>query len=186
MGRLLIVVDMQNDFVTGSLKNEMAQKIIPDVKKKIEEVLTEEDSDVIFTMDTHYDDYLDTEEGKNLPVIHCIKNTEGWQLVDDLQEFNDNIFVKFFLKNTFGSVELGSFIKQFQKKFSRIDIIGICTDICVISNALLIKAFVPNIPIYVDASCCAGVSVESHDTALQAMKATHIHVDNEGKEAWRK
>lgn len=169
MKKLLIVVDMQKDFIDGSLGTKEALAIVPNVKKKIEEYLAKED-DVLFTLDTHEDNYLETQEGKNLPVVHCIRGTDGWELNDALKEFQGQRFEK----NTFGSADLAEFIKD--KEYELIELIGLCTDICVISNALLIKAFLPETPIRVDASCCAGVTPESHENALNAMKVCQIEV----------
>ena len=185
MKKILVVVDMQKDFVTGALKNEMAEKIIPTVKKKIEDAYKNEDI-VVFTKDTHDKKYKTTEEGKNLPVEHCIKGTEGWDIVDELKDLASKA-QRCILKNTFGSCDLGLYCADLyiKNKINSIELIGICTDICVLSNATIIKAYVPNIPIYVDASCCAGVTEESHDIALKAMQGIHIHVQNEGKELWR-
>ena len=172
--KLLIVVDMQNDFTTGALRNEDAIAIIPNVVKKVRQAL-DEGTDVIFTRDTHHDDYMDTEEGRNLPVPHCIYGTDGWQLIDELKPYEEKA-VAVIDKLTFGSSELGGKLAGDYSDAGEIELIGICTDICVISNALLTKAFVPNAHVRVDASCCAGVTKGSHETALEAMKACHIEV----------
>lgn len=169
MKKLLIVVDMQKDFIDGTLGTKEAEAIVPNVKKKIEEYEAAGD-EVAFTLDTHETAYLDTQEGKNLPVIHCIKGTEGWELAPSLKEFQG----KQFEKNTFGSADLGEYVKG--REYESIELIGLCTDICVISNALLIKAFLPETPILVDSSCCAGVTPESHGNALDAMKMCQIKV----------
>ena len=174
--KILVVIDMQNDFVTGSLANKDAEAIISNVVAKVKSHIDNEDV-VIFTMDTHTPDYLQTEEGKNLPVEHCIAGTEGWEIIDELQPFLDKDKIKIVKKETFGSDYLGSILKGANlTSFDEIEVIGICTDICVISNALLIKAFCPNTPIFVDESCCAGVTPESHRTAIEAMRACHIHI----------
>ena len=184
--KVLVVVDMQNDFVYGALKNEMAEKIIPTVKLKIAQAYVE-DKQVFFTRDTHGDLYMQSEEGKNLPVPHCILDTEGWEIVDELKDLaivnKHNVINKY----TFGSVRLGEILKDIAntEQIEEIEVIGICTDICVLSNVALIKAFLPNVPIYVDAACCAGVTVESHDTAINAMKAIQVKIRNEGEEPWR-
>ena len=180
-GRLLVVVDMQNDFVGGALKNEMGKAIIPKVTEKIREA-RENGARIVFTKDTHTNNYMDTEEGKNLPVPHCILDTEGWELVDEVKALtaNSDMILK---KETFGSKGLGAFLEE--TAASEVELIGLCTDICVISNALLAKAFLPNAHVKVDAACCAGVTAESHDTALAAMKACHVEVVNQGKEPWR-
>ena len=173
MRKLLIVVDMQNDFVTGALRNEEAIAMVPNAVEKVR-AAKEAGTELIFTRDTHFEDYMETEEGKNLPVPHCLKGTEGWEIIDALKEFT--LDVKIFDKVTFGARELGAYLAQedAKEKIDEVELIGICTDICVISNALLVKAFLPNIPIRVDATCCAGVTPESHQTALNAMKACQI------------
>ena len=127
----------------------------------------------MYTLDTHYDNYADTQEGKKLPVKHCIKNTEGWELIPELKDIPA---LKGFEKNTFGSVELAEWIKE--KGYTEVELTGVCTDICVISNAMTIKAVNPEVEISVDAKCCAGVTPESHRTALNAMKACQISVED--------
>lgn len=169
MKKLLIVVDMQKDFIDGALGTLEAVSIVPNVKKKIEEYQAAGD-EVIFTLDTHEEDYLETQEGKNLPVKHCIRGTEGWELDSSLREFQG----KRFEKNTFGSAQLAEFVSG--NNYESIELVGLCTDICVISNALLIKAMTPETPISVDASCCAGVTPQSHENALNAMKMCHIAI----------
>lgn len=169
MKKLLIVIDMQKDFIDGALGTREAVAIVPKVKKKIEEYKAAGD-EVIFTLDTHEENYLDTQEGKKLPVAHCIRGTDGWELDDSLKEFQGARLEK----NTFGSAMLGEYVME--REYESIELVGLCTDICVISNALLIKAFLPEIPILVDASCCAGVTKESHENALEAMKMCQIEV----------
>jgi len=174
--KILVVVDMQYDFTYGALRNEHGISIIPNVVKKVEESYKAGDF-VIFTKDTHEEDYLETEEGRNLPVPHCIEDTDGWMIVDELKSLAKIVFCK----DTFGSVDLGEELARLVRDNDNIDeieFVGICTDICVISNALLAKAFVPNIQISVDASCCAGVTAQSHETALSAMEACHIKIKN--------
>lgn len=161
---------MQNDFVTGSLGTKEAQAIIP----KAKEVISNFEGDILVTMDTHYDDYLETQEGKLLPVIHCIRDTDGWQLEPEIQEAVGD--AKVFIKETFGSIELAQYIKD--NKYDSITLIGICTDICVVSNALLIKAFNKECPIKVISSSCAGVTPESHDSALETMRMCQIDVQS--------
>ncbi len=175
MRKILIVVDMQNDFVTGALKNDEAIGIVPDVVRKIQQERTL-GTEIIFTRDSHSDLYMDSEEGHNLPVPHCIKGSQGWEIIDDLKGFTADAII--LDKETFGSRELGQYLLSAEQEnhIDELELIGICTDICVISNALLAKAFLPNIPITVDSKCCAGVSVKSHNTALEAMKACHIHI----------
>ena len=171
MERTLIVIDMQNDFIDGALGTKEAQAIVPNVKKKIEEYKARGD-EIIFTRDTHFENYLQTNEGKHLPVEHCIKDTHGWQIADGLvPKGNTNIIDKLsfgysdWMVHTFKNME--------------IEIIGLCTDICVVSNALIIKALNPENSITVDASCCAGVTPESHQAALTTMKMCQINVIGE-------
>lgn len=165
---VLVVVDMQNDFVTGSLGSEEAVKIVDNVLKKVKNF----DGEVIFTQDTHNYDYLDTFEGKMLPVEHCIKDSEGWQIINELKPYVKHVIEK----PTFGSLELIKKLREFDK-IDSITLIGLCTDICVISNALLLKAEFYETEIKVDSSCCAGVTPLSHNNALEAMKACHILID---------
>lgn len=162
--KYLIVVDMQNDFITGSLGSTLAEEIVPCVVEKVKNF----DGRVIFTRDTHFADYMKTQEGKNLPVEHCIKDTDGWQICDELKPFVNEVVDKI----TFGSVDLPQLITDAEE----IQLCGLCTDICVISNAMILKATFPEVKIVVDSKCCAGVSVESHNTALDAMKAVQIEV----------
>lgn len=169
--KVLIVVDMQNDFIDGALGTNEAVLIVDNVVNKINEF----DGKVIFTRDTHGKDYLDTQEGKNLPIEHCIKDTIGWQISSKITVPKDSVIID---KPTFGSTELGELLTKINESdgIDEISIIGLCTDICVISNAMIIKAFLPEIPIVVDSSCCAGVSVESHNVSLEAMKVCQIEV----------
>ena len=166
--KYLIVVDMQVDFITGSLGSELAEAIVPRVVQKVKSF----DGKVVFTRDTHLEDYMSTQEGKNLPVPHCIKYSDGWQICDELKPYADTVVDKL----TFGSIELPRLIESFGEPIERIELCGLCTDICVISNAMVLKAAFPEVPIAVDAACSAGVSVESHNTALDAMKAVQIEI----------
>lgn len=172
MRKYLIVIDMQNDFTYGALRNEETIKIIPAVLDKVNAF----DGKVVFTRDTHYDDYLETQEGKLLPVPHCKIDTEGWQLIDGLNKIQADKNYKVFDKITFGSTELAKYLAEENEKspIDEIELVGVCTDICVISNAMLIKAHLPNIKLVVDSKCCAGVTVDSHNTALKAMEACQI------------
>ena len=170
MKKLLVVVDMQKDFIDGSLGTKEAVAIVPKVAAKIREY-QDAGQEVVFTYDTHSENYLDTQEGKKLPVVHCIKGTQGWELDEALQKFEG----KRFEKPAFGSTELGKWAEG--QQFSGIELIGLCTDICVISNALLLKAHLPETPIMVDSSCCAGVTPQSHQNALEAMKMCQIEVN---------
>lgn len=181
---VLIVVDMQNDFVTGALGTPEAQAIVPKVVEKIKNW----NGLVLYTMDTHDEDYLTTQEGKHLPVVHCVEDTDGWKLVDEIKNLVTD-YEQIYHKKTFGSYEL--FIDAalsddhkiyqtlFPKNVGSITLVGLCTDICVITNALLLKTANPEVPIIVDASCCAGVTPESHKNALAAMKMCQIEIVNE-------
>ncbi len=168
--KYLIVVDMQEDFVNGCLGSDSARSVVPLVEKEIKSFKGE----VIFTMDTHGEDYLTTREGKKLPVVHCIENTEGWQIVKPLQPYVKRA-VK---KTTFGSVELAKLLAEENAKapIESIELIGVCTSICVISNAMLLKAYLPETDISVKASCCACISKETHNAALKAMETAQIEI----------
>ena len=177
MKKTLIVIDMQNDFIDGALGSKEAQAIVPNVKKKIEEYKARGDQ-IIFTRDTHSDNYLETNEGKHLPVTHCIKGTEGWDVISEI----DIPECEHIDKPTFGHTEweIIEYDSNFIiRRFEEIEIIGVCTDICVVSNALILKALYPEINITVDASCCAGVTPESHQAALTTMKMCQINVIGE-------
>lgn len=178
--KVLIVVDMQNDFITGSLGSKDAQKIVGNVINKIKEYKDNGDK-VIFTRDTHYDNYLKTHEGKMLPVKHCIAGTEGWQIPDII----DRAECEHINKPTFGwdlwrlVIADNGKVETRQYAMDNIEIIGLCTDICVISNALILRSAYPEANIVVDASCCAGTSFEKHEAALEVMKSCQIEVINE-------
>ena len=169
--KFLIVIDMQNDFIDGALGTAEAVAIVPKVVEKIKGF----DGTVLATQDTHYENYLTTQEGRNLPVPHCIVNTEGWKI---RKEIADLITTEPIQKKTFGSDTLPEKIREFsgEETIESITLVGLCTDICVISNAMLVKAFLPEVPIEVDASCCAGVTVESHKNALRAMESCQITI----------
>lgn len=169
MKKLLIVVDMQNDFVTGSLGTEEAKKIIPNVKTRIERAV-KEGWDIWFTKDTHEEDYLKTQEGTKLPVEHCIRGTKGWEIIDDLKEYVKHVIEK----PSFGSVKLADGVKE--NTYEEVELIGLCTDICVVSNALLIKALSPELPIAVSEQCCAGVTVDTHEAAIRTMQMCQIEI----------
>ena len=166
--KLLIVVDMQNDFIDGALGSKEAVAIVPYVKEKIEGF----DGKVFFTRDTHFDHYMTTQEGRNLPVPHCVKDTEGWEIRAELDALRRTEAID---KITFGSKDLISVIEQ-EKDVESITFVGLCTDICVISNVMLTKAFFPEIPLIVDAKGCAGVTPESHQNALNAMKMCQVEI----------
>lgn len=171
--KILVVVDMQRDFIDGALGTPQAQAIVPRVCEKIRGF----DGRVLFTRDTHGEDYLQTQEGRRLPVPHCIQGTEGWQIHPDVEALRREAPID---KPTFGSVELAQALAACHREHGveEITLIGVCTDICVISNALLIKAFLPEVPVAVDASCCAGVTPESHLRALESMKTCQIRVES--------
>lgn len=171
MQDILIVVDMQNDFIDGALGTKEAVAIVPRVKEKIASF----SGPVIFTRDTHPENYMETQEGKNLPVPHCIKGTEGWQIRPELDRLRKTEPVD---KPGFGSVGLGRMLLDMNEKepIASVTLIGLCTDVCVISNALIIKAFLPEVPVRVDAACCAGISPESHDNALSAMAMCQVEI----------
>ena len=169
---ILVVVDMQNDFIDGALGTSEAVAIVPKVMVKMMNF----DGLVLATRDTHGEDYLERQEGKKLPVVHCIKGTHGWEIKDEIQQL---LISQPIDKPTFGSEALGKVLKDLNNDVEPIDsitLVGLCTDICVISNAMLLKAFLPEVPIMVDASCCAGVTPESHERALEAMKACQIEI----------
>ena len=166
MNKILIVVDMQNDFVSGSLGTAEARDIVTNVRTKLDSF----DGDVIFTRDTHNEDYLKTNEGKHLPVEHCIKGSWGWEIIDELKPYVKKVIDK----PTFGSTELVEYLKT--KNYDSFELCGLCTDICVVSNALLIKANLYEAKVSVDSTCCAGVTVNSHNSALETMKMCQIEV----------
>ena len=166
MKKLLVVVDMQNDFITGTLGTKEAQALVPCIVDYIKCF----DGDVIATMDTHYDDYLDTQEGKKLPVVHCIKDTEGWLLNKDI----GNLVDRRVLKNTFGSTKLGEIIAA--EEFEEVHFVGVCTGICVISNAIIAKSFNPDARIVIYKDLCACVTPESHDRALKSMETLQMDI----------
>lgn len=174
--KTLIVIDMQNDFITGSLGTPEAQAIVPNVKKKIEGY-RKNGYKIIFTRDTHGMFYLDTAEGKKLPVEHCIKDTDGWQI--GIEVTPDNY--KFIDKTSFGYADWKEIFPDYYYKSGndKIELIGVCSDICVISNALILKAAYPEVDITVDASCCAGSTPEKHKAALDVMKSCQINVIGE-------
>lgn len=170
MREALIVVDMQNDFIDGSLGTKEALGIVGNVKEKIKEY-RDAGKQIIFTRDTHPYDYLDTYEGKHLPVPHCIKGSIGWQLSEELDfDLDNDVLID---KPTFGWLNWKDF------DFESVELCGLCTDICVISNALIIRANYPEIDITVDASCCAGVTPKTHKSALETMKMCQIEVIGE-------
>ena len=176
MKKILIVVDIQNDFVSGSLGTPQAQMIIPNVIAKINESGKRGDL-ILFTRDTHQSNYLDTQEGKNLPVVHCIEGTEGWEICRDIDMSDiDYLYVD---KPSFGWAKWNETLRGHMDDVKEIELCGLCTDICVISNALILKAYFPEVKVTVDASCCAGVTEESHKAALLTMKMCQVNVIND-------
>ena len=182
MDKILVVVDMQNDFVYGSLGTPEARAIVPRVAEKIR--ACRHTHDVVFTLDMHGPGYLDTEEGKNLPVLHCLSKSQGANLVDAIGEAagdppTDRPY-KVFEKGTYGSVTLGEYLQKRhqQEPVAEVEFVGVCTDICVVSNALLAKAFLPNVHLAADAACCAGVTPAKHNAALEVLRSCHIEVRN--------
>ena len=167
--KLLVVVDMQNDFIGGALGTQEAQSILPAVRARIADA-RKEGEEVAFTRDTHGEEYLSTQEGKNLPVPHCIAGTAGHEIAAGLCLAGERVFDK----PAFGSIELAAYVKE--RGFAAVELVGVCTDICVISNALLIKAFCPEAEVCVRAGCCAGVPPQSHQPALAAMRACQVKI----------
>ncbi|MBE7033696.1 MAG: cysteine hydrolase [Ruminococcaceae bacterium] len=173
MQKILVVVDMQKDFVDGALGTKEAQAIVDNVVKKIEDF----DGSIYVTYDTHFEDYLETDEGKNLPVVHCVRDTDGWKLNEKVQAALDKKSYTEVEKITFGSIDLPFVLaEENEMDDAEIEVIGLCTDICVVSNALILKANYPDINISVDSSCCAGVTPEKHEAALETMRSCQIIV----------
>ena len=191
--KVLIVVDMQKDFVDGALGTPEAQAIVPLVAETIEQ-MADPNTVVIFTKDTHDENYLNTLEGKNLPVRHCIVNTNGYGIIDPVFMAYTNVMEKYMIgyeacpvadqnpiivkKPTFGSIELQNILYDMNDRLGieEITLMGLCTGICVLSNAILAKATLPEVPVNVIADCCACVTPESHKTALEAMKLCQINI----------
>ena len=169
--KILVVVDMQKDFIDGALGTAEAVAIVPYVKQVIETF----DGKVLFTRDTHFEDYMQTQEGKNLPVMHCVKDTPGWEIHPELEALRKTAAID---KLTFGSSELPKILAR-EEHIESITFLGLCTDICVISNVMITKAFFPEVPVIVDAKGCAGVTPDSHKNALAAMKMCQVAVINE-------
>ncbi len=172
MNKKLIMIDIQNDFVTGVLGTKEAQQMLPRLMEKAGSFQGE----ILMTQDTHFENYLETQEGKLLPVSHCIKGTRGWELVPELEELRQQRKAKVYQKSCFGSIRLAEDLKAAYEEgqLDGVELAGLCTDICVVSNALLIKAFLPEIPVIVDAGCCAGVTVEKHKAALEVMRSCQV------------
>lgn len=170
MKKALIVVDMQNDFIDGALGTKEAAAIVPGVIARIKDF----DGEIIFTQDTHSDDYLETQEGKKLPVKHCIMGTPGWEIAQAVWKAAEEKSTRCFSKETFGCTTLGEYAAT--AGFEYMELIGLCTDICVISNAMILKASCPETQVVVNSACCAGVTPKSHQTALDAMAACQIQI----------
>ena len=166
--KFLIVVDMQNDFISGALGSDMAAAIVPYVVEKVKGF----DGKIIFTRDTHFDNYLETQEGQKLPVKHCIRDTWGWEICDELLPYADVVIDK----ETFGSVDLPAILRDYGDEVESIELCGLCTDICVISNAVILKANFTEAKMTVDSNACAGVTEASHKNALEAMKMVQIDI----------
>lgn len=174
MRKILIVIDMQNDFIDAALGTPEAVAIVEAVKDKIR---TYAPRDIIATMDTHGENYMQTQEGTYLPVPHCLKGSQGWQIRPDIQELLDG--ARIYEKPTFGSTALAEDLKKLSgQEEIELELVGLCTDICVVSNALLLKAMMPEVKISVDASCCAGVTPLKHQAALETMRSCQIQVLN--------
>ena len=176
--KILVVVDMQNDFIYGDLGTSEARSIVPKVVEKITKYSADSDIKILFTRDSHdATDYLSTQEGINLPVLHCVMGTEGWEIIPELKDFCENTVEK----ATFGCRNLASTISRLAREandnhIDEVEFIGVCTDICVISNALLLKAFEPELVISCDSSCCAGVTPAKHEAALEVLRSCQIDV----------
>ncbi len=175
MRDVLIVVDMQKDFIDGALGTAEAVGIVPAVVQKVNTF----QGDILFTRDTHFDNYMETQEGRNLPVPHCIRDTEGWQICRELLPLAEGKPI--IDKVTFGAMELGTMLQEMheEEEIASITFVGLCTDICVISNVMIAKAFLPEVSIIVDAACCAGVTPDSHNTALASMRTCQVQVIND-------
>lgn len=187
--KVLVVVDMQKDFIDGALGTAEAQAIVPNVKAKIEQAISNGDF-IIYTRDSHFSDYLSTREGRALPVKHCLYGSEGWRVPDELLPPGDYLNWRYINKYTFGSTDLVELIGHHWRDSTKnkvsdsldVEMIGVCTDICVVSNALLLMADISlSVNLTVDASCCAGVTPEKHKAALEVMKSCQINVINEGE-----
>lgn len=180
MQDILLVIDMQTDFVDGALGTAEAVQIVPAVAARIDEAIARGEQ-IYFTRDTHQTNYLDTQEGRKLPVVHCVQGTAGWEIVPQLKDYTMGRTVVD--KPSFGATRLAELLAEAHEKepIHQITLIGLCTDICVISNALLVKAQLPEVPILVDAACCAGVTPTSHQNALAAMQTCQIDILNNVK-----
>jgi nicotinamidase-related amidase len=177
--KILVVVDMQNDFITGPLGSADAEAIVPAVKARVSDYLCQNDTMVIFTRDTHYpESYGSMIEGQKLPVPHCMRDTEGWEVVPELMKEipGNETRVRFINKTHFGSLSLVEFMNTFNN-IEYVEVCGVCTDICVVSNALLLKASSKDFPVLVNAKLCAGTTKENHEAALLTMKNCQVDVE---------
>lgn len=180
--KILIVVDMQNDFINGALGTPEARAIVPNVIKKVEQYRNDPKGFIIYTADTHHENYLETQEGRNLPVPHCIHPSKGWMIPEEIYTLHAPII----MKNTFGAENLINYLPSIERicekdkgPIESIEFVGLCTDICVISNVMIAKSCCPEVPITVISSCCAGVTPESHANALRAMEMCQINIVEE-------
>ena len=186
MFKVFVIVDCQNDFIDGSLGTAEAQAIVPRIVEKINNMSDKENTLVLFTKDTHYENYFDTLEGSILPIKHCIENTPGWSInkeivaavkkYDFLGYSSKKIINSRVYKNTFGSDDLEEFFVKHKEEIESVEFVGLCTDICVISNVLMARQKMPNTEIIVDKACCAGVSPDKHEAALEVMRSCQINV----------
>lgn len=182
--KILVVVDMQNDFIDGALGSPEAQAAVPHVVAKIKECAEDQRYVIFYTRDTHYEDYMSTSEGRHLPVPHCILGTDGWQVNADVMAASEGAtFVDVQNKYTFGMQDIAALLESIPDvcdvenyEVESIEMIGVCTDICVVSNALILKAVYPEIPITVYSDCCAGTSIDAHEAALKVMQMCQIDV----------
>jgi Amidases related to nicotinamidase len=179
---VLVVIDMQKDFIDGSLGTKEAQLILPKIIKRVEKSKKEL---ILFTYDTHQENYLDTLEGKKLPIVHCIEGSEGWEFDKDIINawknnedtiLLDEIEKHYFYKPVFGSMELVKFLKKHAVEITKVELIGVCTDICVVSNAIMIKNEIPDLELFVAADLCAGVTLESHEAALKVLAMCQVNI----------
>jgi nicotinamidase-related amidase len=184
--KVLLVVDMQYDFIHGALGSEEAQAIVPNVIEKIKECAADNRYAIVYTRDTHYPDYMESNEGKHLPVPHCVSKTLGWEIHDHVSAASDGaVYVEKLNKYSFGMEDIGRMLATIPEvanglfdntDVESIEIVGLCTDICVVSNALILKAAFPEIPMTVYGDCCAGTSVDAHEAALKVMQMCQIEV----------
>ena len=184
--KILCLIDLQNSFIDGELGTQEAKAIVPRIVEKLNNYSDKSNTCVLYTKDTHGNDYLDTLEGTMLPIPHCIENTPGWSINKDIKRAvksnrflsysSDKIINSRVYKNTFGSDDLREFFIEFKDKIESIEFVGLCTDICIVSNALMARQTLPNTEIYVDSSCCAGTTTDKHQAALEVMKSCQINI----------